>query len=81
MQTLLTERQVAAVLAIAPKTLRNWRALGKGSAWRKYGRLVRYDTQDVQLWMAHAALREADAQFSRGLTSANLDSISSEAPV
>ena len=67
MQTLLTERQVAAILQIAPKTLRNWRdpKINKGPAWRKYGRLVRYDRQDVQLWMAHAAVREADHQFSR----------------
>jgi len=54
MQTLLTERQVAAILQMAPKTLRNWRdpKINKGPAWRKYGRLVRYDRQDVQLWMA-----------------------------
>jgi predicted DNA-binding transcriptional regulator AlpA len=58
MQTLLTERQVAAILQMAPKTLRNWRdpKINKGPAWRKYGRLVRYDRQDVQLWMAHSAL-------------------------
>ena len=58
MQTLLTERQVAALLQISPKTLRNWRTLAKGPSWRKYGRLVRYDRQDVQLWMAHTPLHK-----------------------
>jgi predicted DNA-binding transcriptional regulator AlpA len=81
MQPLLTERQVAAILQISPKTLRNWRALEKGPAWRKYGRLVRYDCQDVQLWMAHAAVRQADEQFSRGLTNTRLDSILGEPPI
>jgi predicted DNA-binding transcriptional regulator AlpA len=69
MQTLLTERQVAAILQIQPKTLRNWRdpKINKGPAWFKLGRLVRYDRQDVQLWMAHQAVQEADRQFSRAL--------------
>ncbi len=58
MQTLLTERQVAALLQISPKTLRNWRTLGKGPSWRKYGRFVRYDRQDVQLWITHAPLHK-----------------------
>jgi hypothetical protein len=57
MQPLLTERQVAAILAIAPKTLRNWRVLKKGPAWRKYGRLVRHSCRDVQVWVIHAADR------------------------
>lgn len=66
MQTLLTERQVAAILQISPKTLRNWRSpkINKGPAWAKYGRLVRYERQDVSLWMAHAAIRSADKQFA-----------------
>jgi predicted DNA-binding transcriptional regulator AlpA len=77
MQPLLTERQVAAMLQIKSKTLRNWRnpKINRGPVWAKYGRLVRYDRQDVQLWIAHAAVREADHQFARGLTKINLDLI------
>jgi hypothetical protein len=70
MQTLLTERQVAAILQISPKTLRNWRTLEKGPAWAKYGRLVRYDCQDVQLWMAPPTIRRS----ARPITSATTKS-------
>jgi predicted DNA-binding transcriptional regulator AlpA len=59
MQPLLTERQVAAMLQISPKTLRNWRVLKRGPAWRKFGRLVRYNLRDVQIWIARAFPKRA----------------------
>jgi predicted DNA-binding transcriptional regulator AlpA len=68
MQPLLTEKQVALILQIAPSTLRNWRnpKIKKGPAWAKYGRLVRYDRKDVQLWMDQTAVRSEADQFGRG---------------
>jgi hypothetical protein len=64
MQPLLTEKQVAVILQITPSTLRNWRnpKIKKGPAWAKYGRLVRYDRKDVQLWIDQTAVRSPGDQ-------------------
>jgi hypothetical protein len=53
-EPLLTPRQVAAILELTPKTLKNWRCLGKGPAWRKLPgtNRIRYDQQDVRLFLA-----------------------------
>lgn len=41
---LVTEREAAAILSVAVRTLRNWRALRKGPTYCKIGaRLVRYN--------------------------------------
>lgn len=45
---LIDEREAAASLCIAVRTLRNWRALRKGPRYRKIGaRLVRYHVADL----------------------------------
>ena len=44
---LITEKEAADFLAVAVKTLRNWRNLCKGPAYKKIGRLVRYSTADL----------------------------------
>ena len=45
---LIDEREAAASLGIAVRTLRNWRALSKGPRYRKIGaRLVRYHVADL----------------------------------
>ncbi|MEY2150258.1 helix-turn-helix transcriptional regulator [Rhodanobacter sp. 115] len=45
---LVTEREAAASLGVAVRTLRNWRALRKGPHYRKIGtRLVRYHRADL----------------------------------
>lgn len=62
-EPLLAPRQVAAILQISPKTLRNWRSLGIGPTYRKYGRLARYDRQDVLHWMAQQALAAVSHQL------------------
>ena len=41
------EKEAADFLAVAVKTLRNWRNLCKGPAYKKIGRLVRYSTADL----------------------------------
>lgn len=44
---LLTEKEAAAYLVVAVKTLQNWRSLCKGPSFKKIGRLVRYSTADL----------------------------------
>lgn len=45
---LVDEREVAAILSTAVRTLRNWRALRKGPRYRKIGaRMVRYHRADL----------------------------------
>lgn len=45
-----TEREVASLLAVSVKTLRNWRLNGQGPPFRKLSRLVRYAADDLQAW-------------------------------
>jgi predicted DNA-binding transcriptional regulator AlpA len=47
---LLTEREVATLLAVSVKTLRNWRLNGQGPPFRKLSRLVRYAAEDLETW-------------------------------
>jgi predicted site-specific integrase-resolvase len=49
---LMTEREVARWLSIKPKTLSNWRAAGRGPRWLRAGGCVRYDSRDVENWLA-----------------------------
>ena len=49
---LLTEHEVADLLAPSIKTLRNWRLSGYGPPHLKVGRLVRYRLSDVRAWLA-----------------------------
>lgn len=45
---LVDEHEAAAILSTAVRTLRNWRALGKGPRYRKIGsRMVRYHRADL----------------------------------
>jgi predicted DNA-binding transcriptional regulator AlpA len=56
---LLTERQVAAMLNVAPHTLAVWRTSNKGPAFLKLGRAVRYDEMDVYAYMDNARTNAA----------------------
>ncbi len=53
---LLTENEVAAILALSPKTLRNWRCTGvyPGGVelpFVKLGRAVRYEKADLDIFI------------------------------
>ena len=48
---LLTNSQAAAILGLKPNTLEIWRVHGKGPAFRKIGRCVRYAEADVLAWI------------------------------
>jgi Helix-turn-helix domain len=47
---LLTPRQLAAELNVAEQTLAKWRLSGSGPRYCKFGRLVRYDLEEVVKW-------------------------------
>lgn len=50
---LVDEREAAAILHAEVRTLRNWRALGKGPRFRKVGqRMVRYHRSDLAAFIA-----------------------------
>jgi predicted DNA-binding transcriptional regulator AlpA len=51
----LTPAEAAQLTGLSPYTLSNWRTLGKGPTWYKVGRLVRYDTAELEAWMHSAA--------------------------
>ena len=48
----LTNDQTAAWLNIAPGVLHNWRRQGRGPAFIKVGRFIRYRRADVDAWLA-----------------------------
>jgi len=52
MKTFHTEEQEAARIGVAPKTLANQRSRGDGPPFIKLGRLVRYDPDLTDAWLA-----------------------------
>jgi hypothetical protein len=52
--TLLTEHDVAEILAVEPTTLRRWRWAGIGPRFRKIGAAVRYHPTDVDAFISAA---------------------------
>ena len=51
MNTLLNEQEASRILNCALSTLRNWRFLGKGPPYIKFGRCVRYSETDLQNYL------------------------------
>jgi hypothetical protein len=49
---MFTEREFCGWQKISPNTARQWRTLGRGPAWIKVGRSVRYRRSDVEDWLA-----------------------------
>jgi predicted DNA-binding transcriptional regulator AlpA len=57
---LLTPEQLAEHLQLSPLTLSNWRIAGKGPPYLKLGsRVVRYDLDAVETWLAEQNGQEA----------------------
>jgi hypothetical protein len=48
----MTEDEVARRLNVSVASLRRWRLLGKGPAFKKIGPLVRYRSEDLDVWLA-----------------------------
>jgi hypothetical protein len=57
----LTNSEAAAYLNLSPRTLENWRVLGGGPRFRKFGRRVIYAIDDLELWAgAQACISTSD---------------------
>jgi excisionase family DNA binding protein len=48
---LLTPPEVASYLQVSEKTLANWRYLGRGPAFVKVGRDIRYRESELERWL------------------------------
>lgn len=47
----LAEREAAQYIGYRPSALRAWRILGRGPAYIRAGRSIRYLTSDLDAWM------------------------------
>jgi predicted DNA-binding transcriptional regulator AlpA len=47
----LNETEVEALSGISAKTLANWRILGRGPRFTKFGSAVRYDVNALEEWI------------------------------
>lgn len=47
----MTQDELAGELKVPPRTLSQWRYLGRGPAYVKVGGRVRYRRSDVEAWM------------------------------
>jgi predicted site-specific integrase-resolvase len=54
---LLCEKTVAAKLNLSPRTLQAWRGQGRGPAYVKLGRAVRYQLEHIERFMAEGHRR------------------------
>lgn len=48
----LDDVALAAVLGLSVKAVRQWRLLGKGPKYRKFGSAVRYGRPDLEAWIS-----------------------------
>lgn len=68
MTQLLTEREAADRLSVPSESLRYWRHVGKGPAYHRLGRHIRYSEPDLNRWLEsqrHAAEGTAHARPAR----------------
>jgi excisionase family DNA binding protein len=61
MEKLLTTKEVAAGLGLAPNTMEIWRIRGEGPKFVKCGRYVRYRRQDVEEYIERRTTRSTTA--------------------
>jgi len=57
---LLTPAQVEQRYGLPERTLESWRHRGRGPAYIKLGRLVRYRSADIELWLDRSAIRPSN---------------------
>lgn len=57
---MLREKQAASFLGVAPKTLANWRSLGKGPKFCRLGRAIAYRQEDLDVFVAAALTDPSD---------------------
>lgn len=54
MDSLLNQKQAAAILGISVRTLERYRVAGTGPRFSRLGRLVRYRECDLEEWVRHS---------------------------
>lgn len=59
-----TPKQVEEFLQISEKTLRNWRAQGKGPPWTQCEGVPRYPVNEFQSWLDENTRRPEDTERS-----------------
>jgi predicted DNA-binding transcriptional regulator AlpA len=47
----LSDREVAEQYGLNVRTLQNWRTVGKGPKFRKFGRSTKYAVRDIETWL------------------------------
>jgi hypothetical protein len=47
----LSEIEAESSYGIPHRTLQNWRVLGRGPLYRKFGKAVKYDVADLEAWI------------------------------
>jgi hypothetical protein len=62
----LKEIEVAEWLAMSVRTLQGWRVQGKGPAYRKQGRSVRYSSTTIQMWLCAQQRSSTSATAAAG---------------
>lgn len=67
---ILTPQQAAGYLVQSPNTLRQWRSQGRGPAYEKRGRNIRYRKQDLDAWRNANVVVTAEALESHPLAQA-----------
>jgi len=63
----LSTQEAAAYLGLSPGTLEVWRSLGRGPRYRKFGRRVLYEFEDLDAYSASRIVETRDtADILRG---------------
>ncbi|MBW3068990.1 helix-turn-helix domain-containing protein [Actinomyces sp. 594] len=58
---MLTTKELARVLGVAPRTLDNWRSASRGPAYFRFEHVVRYRMSDVEAWLAAQKVETLEA--------------------
>jgi hypothetical protein len=65
-QGFVAEREAARFLGVAVQSMRNWRCQGRGPAYVKRGRMVRYAMQDLMDFMAAGRIDPEERRLAVG---------------
>lgn len=65
METLITPSELAEMLHVPLSTLGQWRYLGRGPAYVKVGRHVRYRASEIEQWLEAQTVLTRNLTFSR----------------
>ena len=60
---LLSPREAGDLLGISTGTLRSWRKRNEGPAWIRVGKLVKYDRNELEIWLMATNADRRDIEF------------------